>query len=169
MNIGFVGLGVMGFPMAGHLAAKGYDVAVYNRTQAKADEWVKKHNGVKAATPADAVKDADLVFACLGDDPDVSAVADAALDGLKLPYELLEYELSGSSDKDIGLAAARALGLPEAAVFKTLIAELPDGELVVAMIPVAEKVNLKKLARAAGAKSARLTSPSISPSDLNRN
>ena len=79
-----------------------------------------------------------------------------ALDGLKLPYELLEYELSGSSDKDIGLAAARALGLPEAAVFKTLIAELADGALVVAVIPVAEKLNLKQLARACGVKSAKM-------------
>ncbi|WP_428408612.1 NAD(P)-dependent oxidoreductase [Hyphococcus sp.] len=79
----FLGLGVMGFPMAGHLAAKGYDVTVYNRTKAKADEWVTKNNGVAAQTPADAVKGADLVFACLGDDPDVSAVVGAALDSFK--------------------------------------------------------------------------------------
>ncbi|MAW80807.1 MAG: oxidoreductase [Parvularcula sp.] len=79
----FLGLGVMGFPMAGHLAAKGYDVTVYNRTKAKANEWTSKHKGAAAETPAEAVKDADLVFACLGDDPDVSAVVGAALDSLK--------------------------------------------------------------------------------------
>ncbi len=79
----FLGLGVMGFPMAGHLAAKGYDVTVYNRTKAKAHAWAAKHKGAAAETPAEAVKDADLVFACLGDDPDVSAVVGAALDGLK--------------------------------------------------------------------------------------
>lgn len=79
----FLGLGVMGFPMAGHLAAKGYDVAVYNRTRSKADQWAKQHKGVVAETPMEAVKDADLVFACLGDDPDVSAVVGAALDSLK--------------------------------------------------------------------------------------
>lgn len=79
----FLGLGVMGFPMAGHLAAKGYDVTVYNRTKAKANEWTSKHKGAAAETPAEAVKDADLVFACLGDDPDVSAVIGAALDSLK--------------------------------------------------------------------------------------
>ncbi len=79
----FLGLGVMGFPMAGHLAAKGYDIAVYNRTRSKADQWAKQHKGVVAETPMEAVKDADLVFACLGDDPDVSAVVGAALDSLK--------------------------------------------------------------------------------------
>ena len=51
-KVAFIGLGVMGFPMAGHLKAKGYDVTVYNRTGAKADDWVKKHGGKAASTPA---------------------------------------------------------------------------------------------------------------------
>jgi len=69
----------MGAPMAGHLVAKGYDVTVYNRTRQKADAWAAKHKGNVAATPAAAVKGAEQVFACLGDDPDVEAVAaDAA-------------------------------------------------------------------------------------------
>lgn len=76
----FLGLGVMGFPMAGHLAARGLDVTVYNRTASKAQDWAAKHKGRAAATPADAVKDADLVFACLGDDPDVEEIA-AAISG----------------------------------------------------------------------------------------
>ncbi|PQA86040.1 NAD(P)-dependent oxidoreductase [Hyphococcus luteus] len=83
MKTAFLGLGVMGYPMAGHLAAKGYDVAVYNRTGAKAESWVKDHKGAAAAMPADVVKDADLIFACLGDDPDVEAVVAASMDGLK--------------------------------------------------------------------------------------
>ncbi|GJL91264.1 NAD(P)-dependent oxidoreductase [Hyphococcus sp.] len=70
----FLGLGVMGFPMAGHLATKGFEVCVYNRTVAKADAWTKQHKGTSAAKPEEAVRDADIVFACLGDDPDVEAV-----------------------------------------------------------------------------------------------
>jgi len=69
--------------MAGHLARKGYDVTVYNRTSAKADRWAKEHKGVAAPSPEEAVKDADLVFACLGDDPDVAAVVANAAPGLK--------------------------------------------------------------------------------------
>ena len=74
-TVAFLGLGVMGYPMAGHIAAKGHAVTVYNRTAAKADAWVAEHGGVAAATPADAVADADFVFSCVGDDPDVLAVA----------------------------------------------------------------------------------------------
>ena len=76
----FLGLGVMGFPMAGHLAAKGLDVTVYNRTVSKAQDWTAKHKGRAAASPVEAVKGADLVFACLGDDPDVEEMA-AAISG----------------------------------------------------------------------------------------
>jgi len=81
--VAFLGLGVMGYPMAGHLARKGYDVTLYNRTSAKADRWAKEHKGVAAPSPEEAVKDADLVFACLGDDPDVAAVVANAAPGLK--------------------------------------------------------------------------------------
>jgi 3-hydroxyisobutyrate dehydrogenase len=71
----FLGLGVMGYPMAGHLAAAGHDVTVYNRSPEKAEAWVKQHGGESARTPADAARGADFVFACVGDDPDVRAVA----------------------------------------------------------------------------------------------
>jgi 3-hydroxyisobutyrate dehydrogenase len=64
----------MGFPMAGHLAAKGHAVTVYNRTRAKADAWVAKHGGTAAATPAQAAEGAELVFSCVGDDPDLREV-----------------------------------------------------------------------------------------------
>ena len=74
-KIAFLGLGVMGFPMAGHIAAAGHDVTVYNRTSAKAEAWAAQHGGGHAATPAAAVTGADFVFCCVGDDPDVLAVA----------------------------------------------------------------------------------------------
>jgi 3-hydroxyisobutyrate dehydrogenase len=74
-KIAWIGLGVMGFPMAGHIRTKGgYDVTVYNRTTAKADEWVAKFGGRTAATPADAARDADVVFSCVGNDNDLRAV-----------------------------------------------------------------------------------------------
>jgi len=77
MKVSFLGLGVMGFPMAGHLARAGHDVTVYNRTGEKASAWGAIHGGATAAHPASAVEDADIVFMCLGDDPDVADVVDA--------------------------------------------------------------------------------------------
>jgi 3-hydroxyisobutyrate dehydrogenase len=73
-NCAFIGLGVMGYPMAGHLAAAGHEVTVFNRTPARADEWAATHGGATAATPAAAARGADFVFVCVGDDPDVRAV-----------------------------------------------------------------------------------------------
>ncbi len=73
-KVAFLGLGVMGYPMAGHLAKGGHDVCVYNRTTAKAEAWAKEHGGSSAATPAEAVKGADFVFACVGNDNDIREV-----------------------------------------------------------------------------------------------
>ncbi len=75
-KVAFLGLGVMGYPMAGHLLKKGgHDLVVYNRTAAKADAWVKEHGaGRAAATPAEAAKGADYVFCCVGNDDDLRAV-----------------------------------------------------------------------------------------------
>lgn len=73
-KIGFLGLGVMGYPMAGHLQTHGHQVTVYNRTQAKADNWVRDHNGAQAATPAAAATGADFVMACVGNDDDLRSV-----------------------------------------------------------------------------------------------
>jgi 3-hydroxyisobutyrate dehydrogenase-like beta-hydroxyacid dehydrogenase len=70
----FLGLGVMGYPMARHLAARGHDVTVYNRTAAKAAKWVAGHGGRSAETPRDAAKGQDIVFACVGNDNDLSEV-----------------------------------------------------------------------------------------------
>jgi 3-hydroxyisobutyrate dehydrogenase-like beta-hydroxyacid dehydrogenase len=73
-TITFIGLGVMGYPMAGHLAAAGHDVTVYNRTPAKAAAWVAEHKGRSAATPALAAAGADVVFTCVGNDDDLRQV-----------------------------------------------------------------------------------------------
>ena len=70
----FLGLGVMGYPMAGHLASGGHEVAVYNRTEAKAEKWVSQHGGALAATPAEAASGAEFVFACVGDDADIRSI-----------------------------------------------------------------------------------------------
>ncbi|MCA1241021.1 NAD(P)-dependent oxidoreductase [Stappia stellulata] len=71
----FIGLGVMGYPMAGYLASKGgHDVTVYNRTAAKAEKWVAEHGGRHAATPEEAARDCDFVFACVGNDDDLRSV-----------------------------------------------------------------------------------------------
>jgi len=73
-KVAFLGLGVMGFPMARHLAAKGHDVTVYNRTTAKAEAWVKAHGGRFAKTPREAAEGQDIVFACVGNDDDLRQV-----------------------------------------------------------------------------------------------
>lgn len=70
----FLGLGVMGYPMARHLVAKGHDVTVYNRTMAKAEKWVSEHGGRLATTPAAAAEGQDFVFACVGNDDDLREV-----------------------------------------------------------------------------------------------
>ena len=74
-KVAFIGLGIMGFPMAGHLAAAGHDVTVYNRTRARAEEWLARHAGRSADTPAGAADGADIVFACVGNDDDLRSVA----------------------------------------------------------------------------------------------
>jgi 3-hydroxyisobutyrate dehydrogenase len=70
----FIGLGVMGSPMAGHLSNAGYDVTVYNRTAEKAENWKQTYKGSSASTPADAARDADFIFACVGNDDDLREV-----------------------------------------------------------------------------------------------
>ncbi|AKR54272.1 oxidoreductase [Devosia sp. H5989] len=73
-KVAFIGLGVMGYPMARHLAAKGHQVTVYNRTAAKAERWVGEHGGKSAPTPAAAAQGQDIVFACVGNDDDLRQV-----------------------------------------------------------------------------------------------
>ena len=73
-KVAFLGLGVMGFPMAGHLAAKGHEVTVYNRTFAKAEAWTQKHKGKAARTPKEAAAGQEIVFCCVGNDDDLRSV-----------------------------------------------------------------------------------------------
>jgi 3-hydroxyisobutyrate dehydrogenase len=90
----FVGLGVMGFPMAGHLAAKGHEVTVYNRTTAKADDWAATHGGAAEATPRAAATGADVVLVCVGNDDDVRSVVlgpDGVLAGMAAGSTLVDH------------------------------------------------------------------------------
>ncbi|ODT61452.1 MAG: oxidoreductase [Phenylobacterium sp. SCN 69-14] len=79
MRVAFVGLGVMGFPMAGHLAKASHEVAVFNRTPAKAERWTGTYAGRAAASVAEAARDAEIVFLCVGNDEDVRGVVKQAL------------------------------------------------------------------------------------------
>jgi 3-hydroxyisobutyrate dehydrogenase-like beta-hydroxyacid dehydrogenase len=79
-KIAFIGLGAMGFPMAGHLQRAGRDVTVFNRSPQKAERWVAQHSGARAETLADATRGADVVIACVGDDRDVEAVFATAIE-----------------------------------------------------------------------------------------
>ena len=73
-KVAFIGLGVMGFPMAGYISKAGHDVTVYNRTEAKAEKWAQTYKGKTASTPAEAAKEADFVFTCVGNDNDLKEV-----------------------------------------------------------------------------------------------
>ena len=73
-KISFIGLGVMGYPMAGHISKAGHDVTVFNRTSSKAEKWTKEYKGKFAKTPSDAAKDSDFIFTCVGNDNDLKEV-----------------------------------------------------------------------------------------------
>ena len=73
-NVSFVGLGVMGYPMAGHLQKNGYNVTVFNRTETKAKKWVEEHGGNMGKTPKEACLNAEIVFMCVGRDEDIIEV-----------------------------------------------------------------------------------------------
>ena len=113
-RVAFIGLGVMGFPMAGHLKAKGYDVTVYNRTGAKADAWVQKHGGKSAPTPAAAAKDADFVMLMVGNDNDLLEVAlgkEGALSGMRKGAILVDHTTASADVARKVFAAAKAKGV----------------------------------------------------------
>ena len=73
-KVSFIGLGVMGYPMAGYIAKAGHSVTVFNRTGNKADKWIKEYKGLKAETPKKAAIDADFIFTCVGNDNDLKEV-----------------------------------------------------------------------------------------------
>nr|CAD6615212.1 NAD(P)-dependent oxidoreductase [Rhizobium sp. TCK] len=114
-KVAFIGLGVMGFPMAGHLKEKGgHDVTVYNRTAAKAEEWTKKHGGRSAATPAEAARDADFVFTCVGNDDDLRSVTlgdTGAIAGMKAGAILIDNTTASAQVARELADAAKAKGI----------------------------------------------------------
>ncbi|MCY3948307.1 MAG: NAD(P)-dependent oxidoreductase [Acidimicrobiaceae bacterium] len=120
-DVAFIGLGVMGYPMAGHLAASGHRVAVFNRTATVAQRWSGEHSGRVAATPADAAGGAEIVFMCVGADDDVRAVAygdDGALGAMSEGSVLVDHT-TASADLARELAAAcaeRGVGFVDAPV-----------------------------------------------------
>ena len=110
----FVGLGVMGFPMAGHIARAGHAVTVYNRTAAKAAQWTAKHGGRAAESPARAAADAELVMLCVGNDDDVRAVAlgaDGVLSAMKPGAILVDHTTASATVAREVYVAAKARGV----------------------------------------------------------
>ena len=109
-KLAFLGLGVMGYPMAGHLAAAGHHVTVYNRSPARAAQWVAQHHGASAPTPAAAARDAELVMMCVGNDDDVRAVAagpDGVLAGMAAGAILVDHTTASAAvAREIHAAAA---------------------------------------------------------------
>ena len=109
----FLGLGVMGYPMARHLAAKGHDVTVYNRTTAKAEKWVSEHGGKLAKTPAEVARGQDVVFACVGNDNDLREVtlgADGAFQGVAKGAIFVDHTTASAGIARELYAAAEADG-----------------------------------------------------------
>jgi len=96
-KVSFIGLGVMGYPMAGYISKAGHNVTVYNRTKSKAEKWIKEYKGKIAETPEDAAKESDFVFTCVGNDDDLKEVA-IGKKGIfntikKAPYILITLQL----------------------------------------------------------------------------
>jgi 3-hydroxyisobutyrate dehydrogenase-like beta-hydroxyacid dehydrogenase len=94
MKIAFIGLGAMGFPMAGHLSTKGFEVAVYNRTLSKGEQWMKQYEGTLHQTPCSAAQQADIVLVCVGNDDDVRSVVygdDGVLAGMATSTLLIDH------------------------------------------------------------------------------
>jgi 3-hydroxyisobutyrate dehydrogenase-like beta-hydroxyacid dehydrogenase len=109
-NVTFLGLGVMGYPMAGHLAKAGLNVTVYNRTAQKARQWVSEYGGRSAATPREAVQGADLVLSCVGNDNDLRSVVlgdDGAYAGMTKDAVFIDHT-TASADVARELAARAA-------------------------------------------------------------
>lgn len=113
-RVAFLGLGVMGYPMAGHLARAGHTVCVYNRSADKAAQWVHQCGGTSAATPCEAARDADIVFCCVGNDDDLRQVVlgeAGALAGMKPDSILVDHTTASAAVARELYAAARTQGL----------------------------------------------------------
>ncbi|MDG1999336.1 MAG: NAD(P)-dependent oxidoreductase [Amylibacter sp.] len=120
-KLAFLGMGVMGYPMAGHLSAKGHEVTVYNRTLAKAKKWILEYGGISANTPREAASDADIVFACVGDDEDLRSVflgEDGALAGMTAGSTFVDHTTTSATVaiELAGVANASDIGFIDAPV-----------------------------------------------------
>lgn len=120
-NVAFVGLGVMGYPMAGHLVNSGHNVAVFNRTRARADKWAGEYSGRVANSPAEAAKDAEIVFTCVGADDDLREIAygeSGALAGMSAGAIFVDHTTdSADVAREVNAAAGKAgLGFLDAPV-----------------------------------------------------
>jgi len=114
MKLAFLGLGVMGYPMAGHLAKAGHEVTVYNRTAAKAEAWVREYGGGHRATPSAAAAGAEIVFTCVGNDDDVRQVvhgAQGALAGMRRGTILVDHTTASAELAREIAAAAQTQGV----------------------------------------------------------
>ena len=111
-KLAFIGLGVMGYPMAGHLAQAGHDMTVFNRTRTKADAWVRQHGGKAAQTPQQAAHGAEIVFSCVGNDQDIREVtqgADGAFAGMSKGAIYTDHStVSASAARELDQAAQAA-------------------------------------------------------------
>jgi 3-hydroxyisobutyrate dehydrogenase len=111
-RVAFIGLGVMGYPMAGHLSRKGCEVVVFNRTAGKADQWVREFGGRAAPSPADAAKEADVVLACVGRDADVAEVTrgpSGAFQAMRPGSVFVDHTTASAIlARDLAVAAERA-------------------------------------------------------------
>ena len=99
-KVAFIGLGVMGYPMAGHLASAGHNVKVYNRTKAKADKWAAEHKGSACGTPKEAAAGADIVMMCVGNDDDIRSVVygdDGVLEGIANGAILIDHTTASAT------------------------------------------------------------------------
>jgi len=120
-NVGYIGLGIMGGPMARHLAAASHSVVVYNRTTAKADEWVKANGGSWVPTPREVVEQSDVVFMCVGNDDDVRSVvygADGVLAGMSKGKTLVDHTTASATlARELSIACAeKGVGFVDAPV-----------------------------------------------------
>jgi len=117
----FIGLGNMGYPMAGHLVKAGHTVTVYNRTRTKAEAWVAEHGGILAETPAEAARGASLVFTCVGNDADLRSVAlgdTGVLAGVETGATFVDHStVSAIVARELGgIARAKGVGFLDAPV-----------------------------------------------------
>ena len=113
-KVAWIGLGVMGYPMAGHLKAGGHEVTVYNRTAARAAKWKKQHGGKVAKTPREAVKGAEMVFCCVGNDDDLRSVVlgkDGAFAGMSKGTVFIDNTTASADVARELYATAKAKGI----------------------------------------------------------